>query len=116
MLVINEKEMQWETTPGSNLSLKNIVQDYRIGEGLMSGGVAKWPKGKAGEPHIHPDQDEIYIILRGRGIANLKGELRELGPGDMLHAKSGEVHGMVEGLTQDGVEMFFVLVPKEKKN
>lgn len=114
MLVINEKNMQWSPVVDSNLSLKNIVKDYYIGEGIMSGGVAKWPKGKAGEPHIHPDQDEIYIILRGRGIANIEGELRELGPGDMLHARSGEVHGMVEGLTDEGIEMFFVLIPKEK--
>ena len=71
--------------------------------------------GKAGEPHIHPEHDEIYIILRGRGRAHIMGEILELGPGDMMHARSGEMHGMIEGLTEGGIEMFYALIPKEKQ-
>jgi len=36
-----------------------------------------------------------------------------VGPGDMLHAKAGELHGMVEGLSEGGIEMFYALIPRE---
>ena len=114
MLVINERDMAWAPKPGSSLSLKNVLTDYRIGPGPLTGGVARWPRGKAGEAHVHPDQDELYIVLRGRGIARAGDALRELGPGDILHARAGEVHGMLEGLTEGGIELFYVLFPTEK--
>lgn len=113
MQLINEKDMRW-TQASDKLRIKYLLKDYPIASGTVSSGVSNWPKGKAGEPHIHPDHDEIYIVLRGRGKANICGEIRELGPGDILHAKSGEVHGMVEGLTDGGIEMFYALIPKEK--
>ena len=38
-----------------------------------------------------------------------------LWPGDMVHAKCGEEHGMLEGLTPDGIEMFYILLPAEQQ-
>jgi mannose-6-phosphate isomerase-like protein (cupin superfamily) len=114
MKVINEKNVEW-TQVSERLKIKYLLRDYDVISNMVSAGVANWPFGKAGEPHIHPDHDEIYIVLRGRGKANIQGEIREMGPGDMMHAKAGETHGMVEGLTEGGIEMFFALIPKEKK-
>lgn len=114
MKVINEKDMEW-THVSDTLKIKYLIRDYCVTSNFTSAGVSNWPKGKAGEPHIHPEHDEIYIVLRGKGRANVGGVIREMEPGDMLHAKAGEVHGMVEGLTDGGIEMFFALIPKEKE-
>lgn len=43
------------------------------------------------------------------------GQIYEVGPGDMVHAKCGEEHGMLEGLTPDGIEMFYILLPAEQQ-
>lgn len=112
MQLINEKEMEW-TEVSDKLRIKYLLKDYPVTSNVLSSGVANWAKGKGGEPHVHPDHDEIYIVLRGRGRANISGEIREVGPGDMLHAKAGELHGTVEGLTEGGIEMFYALIPKE---
>ncbi len=112
MQIINEREMEW-TQVSENLKIKYLLKDYPVNSDVVSSGIAHWPYGKAGEPHIHPDHDEFYIVLRGRGRANIMGEIKELGPGDMMHAKAGETHGMIEGLTEEGVELFFALIPKE---
>ena len=117
MLLINEKDLEWAVAANPSLSLKNILTNHNICSGKVSCGVSKWAFGKGGVPHTHVEtnQDEIYIVLRGRGIADIEGELREVGPGDILHARCGEVHGMVEGLTPDGIEMFYILLPTEQK-
>ena len=115
MQLFNEKDAEW-TQVSESLRIKYLLKDYPVTANLLSSGVSNWARGKAGEPHIHPDHDEIYIVLRGCGKANVLGEIREVGPGDMLHAKAGELHGMVEGLTEGGIEMFYALIPKEKMN
>lgn len=113
MQLINEKNMEWAAGANPSLSLKNILTNYPIVSGKVSCGISRWAFGKGGKPHTHTDtnQDEIYIVLRGRGLAQLESEVRELGPGDILHAKCGEVHGMIEGLTPECVEMFYILLP-----
>lgn len=113
MQLINEREMEW-TQVTDKLRIKYLLKDYPVISREVSSGVSNWAQGKAGEPHIHPDHDEIYIVLRGRGRACILDEIREVGPGDMLHAKAGELHGMVEGLTEGGIEMFYALIPREK--
>ena len=115
MLLINENDMRWQDAAMANLQLKNILTNYHIGEGNVNCGVSRWPHGEAGKPHTHDAQDEIYIVLRGQGKARLGEETKVLGPGDIMHARAGEVHGMVEGISENGIEMFCILIPTEKK-
>jgi len=114
MTVVNEHDMEWTAGAMANLKVKNLLTDYAISAGSVSCGIAAWPCGEAGKPHTHAEQDEIYIILRGSGIANIGGELRELKTGDIVHAPCGEVHGMVRGTHPDGVEMFYILIPHRR--
>ena len=115
MLLINERDMRWEKSDVAKLQIKNILTSYAVGEGNVTCGVSHWPFGEAGKPHIHETQDEIYIVLRGRGKAFLDGKYQILVPGDMVHARAGEVHAVVEGLSENGVEMFYILSPTGKK-
>ncbi|MBI4840855.1 MAG: cupin domain-containing protein [candidate division NC10 bacterium] len=43
---------------------------------------ATLPSRAETDAHFHPRTEEIYYVLRGRGLMNLEGERRELGPGD----------------------------------
>lgn len=117
MQIVNEQDLAWAAAANPALNLKNILTNYPIAAGKVSCGISRWAYGKGGAPHTHVDtnQDEIYIVLRGRGRMTLCGEIREVGPGDMVHAKCGEEHGMLEGLTPDGIEMFYILLPAEQK-
>jgi mannose-6-phosphate isomerase-like protein (cupin superfamily) len=44
-------------------------------------------------PHSHPDA-EIYVLLRGRGVTRIEGELLELGPLDAIYYPAGKVHAL----------------------
>lgn len=43
---------------------------------------ATLPPGAETEEHLHPRTEEIYYVLRGRGLMTLEGERREVWPGD----------------------------------
>ncbi|HYZ78690.1 MAG TPA: cupin domain-containing protein [Gaiellaceae bacterium] len=38
--------------------------------------------------HYHERQDELYLVHRGRARVEVGGEVRELGPGGLVHVES----------------------------
>jgi quercetin dioxygenase-like cupin family protein len=44
--------------------------------------------------HTHGQDEEIYVIMEGRGRMTVNGEVREVGPGDVLLNKPGWSHGL----------------------
>lgn len=53
---------------------------------------ARLPPGAGTTPHYHPQTEEIYYILSGRGRMEIAGESREVGPGDAIAIPPGQVH------------------------
>ncbi len=62
--------------------------------------------GQEHKPHVHADQDKMYLVLEGRGEASVGDETREVGAGGMVFAPAGVVHGM----KNTGEENLVVLV------
>lgn len=46
------------------------------------------PPGWDGFEHYHDTQDELYLVHRGTARFEVDGEVRELGPGGLLHVSS----------------------------
>lgn len=44
--------------------------------------------------HTHEGQDKFYAVLEGRGRFTVGDEVREAGPGQVVWAPSGVVHGV----------------------
>ena len=47
-----------------------------------------FPPGFEGFLHYHDTQDELYFVHRGRARVEVGGEVRELGPGGLLHVEA----------------------------
>jgi quercetin dioxygenase-like cupin family protein len=63
--------------------------------------------GQAQALHEHPDQDKFYLVLAGAGRFTVGDETRLCGPGEMILAPAGVLHGAAN----DGAEMLsFVTV------
>ena len=45
------------------------------------------------EPHAH-DDDEIYVVCRGKGRMTVDGESAEVGPGDVIEIPGGLTHSI----------------------
>ena len=46
------------------------------------------PPGFEGFGHYHDLQDELYFVHSGRARVEVEGEVREFGPGGLLHVES----------------------------
>jgi mannose-6-phosphate isomerase-like protein (cupin superfamily) len=47
-----------------------------------------YPPGYEGFAHFHDTQDELYFVHAGRARVEVGEEVRELGPGGLLHVES----------------------------
>ena len=46
------------------------------------------------EPHVHDAEDQIYIVQKGRAVAEIDDEQREVGPGDLVYVPRGSRHSL----------------------
>ena len=53
---------------------------------------ARIPPGEATAPHYHPQAEEIYYLLEGRGRMQIEDQIREVGPGDAIAIPPGQRH------------------------
>jgi uncharacterized RmlC-like cupin family protein len=67
------------------------------------------PAGTQFGVHIHDGSEEMYFIVKGRGVALLDGEEHSVGPGDFLMLRNGGAHGLRNDGPED-VELLCVCV------
>jgi mannose-6-phosphate isomerase-like protein (cupin superfamily) len=62
--------------------------------GLLSHSLAviRHPPGTASRAHHHTVADEVYFVQSGRGQVRVDGDTREVGAGDTIIIRPGQVH------------------------
>ena len=55
------------------------------------------PAGGATERHYHKLSEEFYFLLEGRGMMEIDGEERQVGPGDAILIPAGAWHQITAG-------------------
>ena len=53
---------------------------------------ARLPPGTATDPHFHPQAEEIYYLLEGRGRMQIEADVRDVVPGDAIAIPPGQRH------------------------
>ena len=61
---------------------------------LSLGRITLEPGASIGE-HAHPNTEDLYLIVEGRGMGLLNGERFPVGPGDLFLVKAGGSHGLI---------------------
>ena len=64
-------------------------------DGVLSLGRTTLEPGATIGVHSHPDTNDLYLILEGRGTGVLNGEHFPVGPGDLFLVKAGGSHGLI---------------------
>ncbi|BDU74032.1 cupin domain-containing protein [Mesoterricola silvestris] len=80
-------------------------------DGVLSAGRTVLEPGSSIGEHPHPNTDELYLILEGRGTGILDGERFPVGPGDLFILKAGHSHGLVND--SDAPLAFFGLLTRQ---
>lgn len=58
------------------------------------------PPGSSVGVHTHADDEEVYVIISGRGRMMLDGETFEVGPGDVIRNVPKGTHGLANAGTE----------------
>jgi mannose-6-phosphate isomerase-like protein (cupin superfamily) len=56
------------------------------------------PPGAEQRAHSHPDAEQVYVIVRGRGRMSVAGDVEEVAAGDLVFIPPATQHG----ITNDG--------------
>lgn len=75
------------------------------GDALLLGVNCLAP-GQVQAPHDHAGQDKFYYVIEGEGIFQVGDEEAAAGPGELVWAPAGVVHGV----RNDGMEPLTLLV------
>jgi len=59
-----------------------------LGISAFGANVVVYPPRMEGFLHFHDTQDELYFVHRGTARVEIDGEVRELGPGGLVHVES----------------------------
>lgn len=66
--------------------------------------------GQEQKPHVHQDQDKIYVVLEGEARVVVDGREETLGPGEAVMARTGAAHGL-RNASQEKLLVLVVVAP-----
>lgn len=69
-------------------------------------GLNAFEPGQEHAAHVHADQDKMYLVLQGKGVATVGDERYEVSEGDLVLAGAGIAHSM----KNEGPERLVVMV------
>jgi mannose-6-phosphate isomerase-like protein (cupin superfamily) len=66
--------------------------------------------GQSQKVHKHESSSKIYVVLEGLGRFHVGDETKEVGPGQAVLARAGEMHG-VENATSERLVLLVSIAP-----
>ena len=80
-------------TAFAHLDVRWLVGEARQGSELVGVGQTIYPaNGGTHEHHLHPDAEEIVIVLSGHGWHRVADEIYDIGPGDVVYVPRNTAH------------------------
>jgi mannose-6-phosphate isomerase-like protein (cupin superfamily) len=90
---VEERKLHIRGGLGAGCSVELLANGEMSGV-LSLGRTTLEPGASIGE-HPHPNTEDLYLILEGRGTGVLDGERFPVGPGDLFLVKAGGNHGLI---------------------
>jgi quercetin dioxygenase-like cupin family protein len=80
-------------TAFSHLEIKWLINDVKQGAELVGVGQTVYPaNGGTHEHHLHPDAEEVVIVMSGSGWHRVGDEIYDIGPGDVVFVPRNTPH------------------------
>lgn len=81
-------------------------------DGVVGAGRTRLEPGSSIGEHPHPNTDELYLIVEGRGIGIMNGAQFPVCAGDLFLVKAGHSHGLIND-SQAPLVFFAVLTRQD---
>lgn len=78
--------------PGGPRTMYLMVEPENTGTNAVGMGVEDFAVGGSTPDHAHPNSDEIFFIISGKGRAVVDGISHDVGPGDVVWIPRGIRH------------------------
>ena len=82
----------WSGTPFGHLDIRSLVSEDRQGSEQIMVGQTVYPPGGTHEHHLHPDAEEVVIVMSGRGWHRVGSDYYDIGPGDIVFIPANAEH------------------------
>ncbi len=89
---IRQRETQVPFTTKDGSTIRSLLDLSNAPVARQSLAEATLAAGAATDRHYHRHSEEFYYLLGGRGLMELDGEQREVGPGDAILIPAGAWH------------------------
>lgn len=89
---IRNREVQAPFTTKDGSTIRSLLDASNAPVEKQSLAEATLPAGAATDRHHHKVSEEFYYLLAGRGLMEIDGEEREVGPGDAVLISAGAWH------------------------
>jgi mannose-6-phosphate isomerase-like protein (cupin superfamily) len=86
----------------------STIREY-LHTGRQSLAEATLEPAQSTQRHYHAASEEIYLIVDGRGVLDVDGDIRDVGPGDAILIPPGAWHELTAGA--GGVRLLCCCVP-----
>lgn len=91
-------------------TIKHVVAPWTTGSTRLWLGVSEVDPGSSSNPHTHPDQEEIFVVLSGTGTITAGGTPITVRPGSVVLVSPGEEHQLISS-AQEGMRVLSVVAP-----
>ena len=93
--IFQAEEVDWTEPPAHYSAFSQLLINESHGSKYFDFRVSSYqPKGYC-DPHIHEIAENIYYILKGKGIVELDGKRHLVGPGTVIFIPPGVEHAMI---------------------
>lgn len=89
---IRHRDDQVPFTTKDGSTIRSLLDSANAPVEKQSLAEATLPTGCATDRHYHQRSEEFYYLLEGRGMMEISGEEREVGPGDAVLIPAGAWH------------------------
>ena len=89
---IRNREAQVPFTTKDGSTIRSLLDASNAPVANQSLAEATLPEGAITDRHYHKRSEEFYYLLAGRGLIEIDGEQRKVGPGDAILIPAGAWH------------------------
>jgi len=112
MIIIRAEDVKAHWTPPPHhrelkVLLSPSVHDVTTGLGM---GMVILPPGECGNPHTHPDAQETWFVISGKGSLSVGEEKVELTPDSVAVAPMGVEHQIFSS-AEEPLKALFIFTP-----
>ena len=100
-MIIRQRDRSEPFTTKDGSTIRSLLDLSNAPVNNQSLAEATLPPGTATAPHLHPQTEEFYYVLRGEGLMRIDDDVKAVGSGDAILIPKGSSHQLKNMGTED---------------